>query len=229
MSWLPDRFLIFSGGKLEFRKGQDLLLKAVSYFIELHPDAILVTAWQSPWQDLAKKLNQSRMAEPVVYDERGQLDVPAWVANNGIPSQNFLNLGLISNSQIANTVRQMDVALFPNRAEGGTNLVAMECMACGVPVILSRNTGHLDLIHHDESQPTCLTLDDQKPVVTSDIGTDGWGESQVDEIVDRLEFAYQNRDQLRQIGKQGAEFMHQYSWERQSAKLGDLILQLTSK
>ena len=229
VSWLPDRFLIFSGGKLEFRKGQDLLLKAVSYFIELHPDTILVTAWQSPWQDLAEKLNHSRMAEPVVYDERGRVDVPTWVANNGIPSQNFLNLGLISNSQIANTVRQMDVALFPNRAEGGTNLVAMECMACGVPVILSRNTGHLDLIHDDESQPTCLTLDDQKPVVTSDMGTDGWGESQVDEIIDRLEFAYQNRDQLRQIGKQGAEFMHQYSWERQSAKLGDLILQLTSK
>ena len=29
---------------------------------------------------------------------------------------------------------------FSNRAEGGTNLVAMECMAAGVPTIVSNNT-----------------------------------------------------------------------------------------
>ena len=30
-----------------------------------------------------------------------------------------------------------DAGLFPNRCEGGTNLVAMEAMASGLPVILS--------------------------------------------------------------------------------------------
>ena len=39
-----------------------------------------------------------------------------------------------------------DTALFPNRCESGTNLVAMEAMAAGIPVILSNNSGHLDLI-----------------------------------------------------------------------------------
>ena len=219
----PERFLVFSGGKLEFRKGQDLVVKAFSRFVEIYPDAVLVTAWHSPWQNLAQELDHSGITTPIVYDQNGRVNVSDWLIQNGIPSQNFMDLGLIPNNQIANTIRQMDLALFPNRAEGGTNLVAMECMACGIPVILSGNTGHLDLIQDGN----CLILKDQKPVSHFKVGTDGWGESQVDEIMDHLIFAYNNRDYLAHIGAQGADFMKQYSWEKQSAKLGDLILALS--
>ena len=219
----PERFLVFSGGKLEFRKGQDLVVKAFSRFVEIYPDAVLVTAWHSPWQNLAQELDHSGITTPIVYDQNGRVNVSDWLIQNGIPSQNFMDLGLIPNNQIANTIRQMDLALFPNRAEGGTNLVAMECMACGIPVILSGNTGHLDLVQDGN----CLILKDQKPVSHFKVGTDGWGESQVDEIMDHLIFAYNNRDYLAHIGAQGADFMKQYSWEKQSAKLGDLILTLS--
>ena len=219
----PERFLVFSGGKLEFRKGQDLVVKAFSRFVEIYPDAVLVTAWHSPWQNLAQELDHSGITAPIVYDQNGRVNVSDWLIQNGIPSQNFMDLGLIPNNQIANTIRQMDLALFPNRAEGGTNLVAMECMACGIPVILSGNTGHLDLVQDGN----CLILKDQKPVSHFKVGTDGWGESQVDEIMDHLIFAYNNRDYLAHIGAQGADFMKQYSWEKQSAKLGDLILALS--
>ena len=222
-SSIPDRFLVFSGGKLEFRKGQDLVVKAFSRFVEMYPDAVLVTAWHSPWQNLAQELDHSGITTPIVYDQNGRVNVSDWLIQNGIPSQNFMDLGLIPNNQIANTIRQMDLALFPNRAEGGTNLVAMECMACGIPVILSGNTGHLDLAQDGN----CLILKDQKPVSHFKVGTDGWGESQVDEIMDHLIFAYNNRDYLAHIGAQGADFMKQYSWEKQSAKLGDLILALS--
>ena len=40
-------------------------------------------------------------------------------------------------------MQEADVALFPNRCEGGNNLVALEAIASGVPTILSANTGHL--------------------------------------------------------------------------------------
>ena len=177
------------------------------------PDAVLVTAWHSPWQNLAQELDHSGITAPIVYDQNGRVNVSDWLIQNGIPSQNFMDLGLIPNNQIANTIRQMDLALFPNRAEGGTNLVAMECMACGIPVILSGNTGHLDLAQDGN----CLILKDQKPVSHFKVGTDGWGESQVDEIMNHLIFAYNNRDYLAHIGAQGADFMKQYSWEKQSA------------
>ncbi|NKC15243.1 MAG: glycosyltransferase [Gammaproteobacteria bacterium] len=223
---LPDRFLIFSGGKLEYRKGQDLVVRAASQFIARHPDAVLVTAWQSPRAGLAQSLDQSGAAAPMVLNGQGHAKVAAWVRQNGIPESNHLDLGLIPNGQIAYTVRQMDVAVFPNRAEGGTNLVAMECMACGVPVILSRNTGHLDLIATAGEPPQCLTLDDQRPVEQSH-GTEGWGESQVDEVITQLEFAYSQRQEALAIGQRGAVFMDAFNWPRQCARLAELTLNLT--
>jgi hypothetical protein len=55
--------------------------------------------------------------------------------------------------QIAALLQRANVALFCNRAEGGTNLVAMETLAAGVPVVISSNTGHLDI-----ASGTCLPL-----------------------------------------------------------------------
>ena len=40
---LPEEnFYIFSGGKIEYRKGQDLVLQAFKIFVERHPNAALL-------------------------------------------------------------------------------------------------------------------------------------------------------------------------------------------
>ncbi len=44
---LGDRFVIFSGGKFEFRKGQDIVLAAFKQFAAKYPEALLLCAWQS--------------------------------------------------------------------------------------------------------------------------------------------------------------------------------------
>src|SRR5262245_8419066 len=49
----PGRFYIFSGGKVEYRKGHDLVLLAFREFSRRHKDAVLVTAWHSPWPQLS--------------------------------------------------------------------------------------------------------------------------------------------------------------------------------
>jgi glycosyltransferase involved in cell wall biosynthesis len=223
--WLGERFLIYSGGKLEFRKGQDLVMRAVSHFIATHPDAVLVTAWDSPWQGLAQQLDHSGVAEPVVMDANNRVDVEAWAAQHGIGPDNLITLGLTPNSQMASIVRQMDVAVFPNRAEGGTNLVAMECMACGVPTIVSRNTGHLDLLSGPGEPARCFTLDDQRPVTFPSVGTDGWGESQVEEIVAQLERAYTDCQLARELSTRGADFMATLSWGERADALGTTVSQ----
>ena len=43
-------------------------------------------------------------------------------------------------------MKSADISIFPNRCEGGTNLVAMESLCCGIPTALSSNSGHLDLL-----------------------------------------------------------------------------------
>lgn len=159
----PDRFLIFSGGKAEPRKGQDLVVAAFRIFAQRHKDAMLVTAWHSPWPDLAKgmDLDLSSVADQVI------------------------DVGAVPNALMPTILRECDIALFPNRAEGGTNLVAMECLACGQPCIISLNTGHLDLA----SRAGAFALEHH----ASTTHWSEWGESSVDEIVEALELARRAR------------------------------------
>lgn len=220
---MSDRFLVFSGGKLERRKGQDIVLAAFRKFAARHRDALLVTAWRSPWPELARTLDKSGLASPVIFDERGRPDVRAWAAANGVEPAAMLDLGLVPNALMPPLLREMDVALFPNRAEGGTNLVAMEAMACGVPTILSRNTGHLDLIEPDN----CYILSRQSELGEEGAGfgaAAGWGESDVDEAVEALERAYADREEARRIGASGAATLARMSWARTARQMKEIVL-----
>ena len=69
-----------------------------------------------------------------------------WLEVQGIPRANFVVPGILNSAQMASLLKQADLAVFPNRCEGGTNLVAMEAIACGIPTVLSANSGHLDLM-----------------------------------------------------------------------------------
>jgi glycosyltransferase involved in cell wall biosynthesis len=220
---LGNRFCIFSGGKLEYRKGQDIVLAAFRLFARRHPDALLVTAWHSPWPHVARTLDQSPFTQPVCFAEDGRLDIPAWAAANEIDPVQILDLGQVPNRSLPAVLREMDVAVFANRSEGGTNLVAMECMACGVPVVLSENTGHLDLIGDDVCFPlhTQTTLDG----IGAGIGdTPGWGESSVDEIVENLEHIYADRASAQRRGQRGAEMLAGMTWARTAERMKELAL-----
>jgi glycosyltransferase involved in cell wall biosynthesis len=120
-------------------------------------------------------------------------------------------------------LREMDAAVFTNRSEGGTNLVAMECMACGIPVVLSRNTGHLDLIKNDN----CYPLDDQRAVENrwNSVGDVAcWGESQVDEVVERFEQIFADRETARKRGLRAARMMLGMTWAETARQMKDLVL-----
>jgi glycosyltransferase involved in cell wall biosynthesis len=157
----PGRFLIFSGGKAEPRKGQDIVVAAFRIFARHHPEAMLVTAWHSFWPEFSRGMD---------------LDLSEFPGR-------VIDVGSLPNGVMAPIYRECDVALFPNRAEGGTNLVAMECLACGVPTILSDNTGHRDLLRmgfgYRLSQKPCEIWSE-------------WGESDVEEVVEALEWALRN-------------------------------------
>ena len=221
---LPDRFLIFSGGKAGIRKGQDLVLAAFKIFAARHSEAVLVTAWHSPWPHLARTLDRTGKAAPVAFNKDGAVDVHAWARANGVQSNQILDLGNVPNALMPSVLREMNVAVFPNRAEGGTNLVAMECMACGLPVILSRNTGHLDLIENDN----CYALDRQQPVAGAFAGVDGvagWGESDVDELVAGLEQVFGDQTEATRRGRLAANTLSKLSWAATAAGVKKRVLE----
>lgn len=212
-----NRFVVFSGGKLESRKGQDLVVEAFRIFAARHPDALLVTAWCSPWPQLARTLHENTTLRPIRFDSAQCPDTRAWTQENGIPENQTLHLGPIPHLHLPRILREADVALFPNRAEGGTNLVAMECMGCGVPVILSANTGHLDLIR----EGNCYPLSRQNKMNSP--AREGWGVSDIDEIVATLESAYCNREDALLRGRRGAEFISQFPWAKQLGRLAESL------
>lgn len=216
---LGGRFAIFSGGKLEFRKGQDLVLRAFAAFRQRHPEAVLVTAWQGASGLAADVVATGPLVAPTI-GANGQVAVHRWASDNGIPPESVIDLGVVPNHLMPPILREMDVAVFPNRAEGGTNLVAMECMATGVPTVLSDNTGHLDIIGED----ICIALERQQPVGRAPgyRGTEGWGESDVDEIVEALESLWVDRKVAAEMGLRGAAAMATLSWAAQAERLREV-------
>ncbi|MBI1809675.1 MAG: tetratricopeptide repeat protein [Gemmatimonadetes bacterium] len=213
-----DRFHVFSGGKLEFRKGQDIVVEAFKRFHATHPDAVLVTAWHNHWPATMKGIDAAGWVHGVPEVNGRQCAVAPWLVANGVAADAVIDLGVLPQPQMAQVLREMDVAVFTNRCEGGTNLVAMEAMACAIPTIVSANTGHLNLIGAD----TCFPLERQ-PSVTATSGqyrsTYCWGESDPDEVVAHLERVYDDRAEARRRGEQGARLMAQLPWERQAAEL----------
>ena len=207
-----DKFAVFSGGKLDYRKGQDIVLAAFKAFAQERDDVVLVTAWHNLWPLTAAQFRHSPHMSTLPYvgaDDR--LNITRMATDNGIPESKFVDLGLLPNEEMPGVLKEMDLAVFPNRCEGGTNLVAMETMACGVPCILSQNTGHMDIINDGGG----WVLEQQNRVSFEGMATEGWGESSVDELVTLMEHAYENRAQARKIGQTGAEFMRSWSWPTQ--------------
>ena len=219
-----SRFYIFSGGKVEFRKAHDLVLLAFKEFSRRHDDAVLVTVWHSPWPQLSVGF-QGKLDVPLGLTPHGTIDVKTWVAKNGIDPRKVIEVGQVPNALMPSILREMDCALAPSRAEACTNLLAKEAMACGVPAILAANTGVKDLIAGGNSLP----LTQQKTVHDhAHSGTEGWGESSVEEIVEALERLYTDTMLRRRIGAAGAAWIVEEArtWSNHARQLKSLLLSL---
>jgi glycosyltransferase involved in cell wall biosynthesis len=223
--WLAGRFKVFSGGKLEFRKGQDLVLQAFSAFAQRHDDALLVTSWQSPWPTLSSSFAANPALGSVKHRSDGSIDILAWAQGFRVDPARIIDLDRIPNCKMGAVLCEMDVALFPSRCEGGTNLAAMECIASGIPTIVSANSGHLDLI--ELANP--FVLANQQPVrakVPRFIGLEGWGESDVEEIVETLEQVYARRESAASCARRSAAILRTLTWKRQINQLHDVVQKL---
>lgn len=197
-----EPFRIFSGGKLEWRKGHDIVVEAFKRLKKIVPQAQLVVAWVNSWpESLATMLNATYthgLPAPVSSLEIGNRAATAaadriaeWLGENGVEDAVSLP-PLTHHRQLPDTLRSFDAALFPNRIEGGTNLVAMEAIAIGIPTVLSANTGHLDLIQAVGGSDNCWPLLNQTPSPQQRVNRGAY-DSDPDEAARALADIYQNR------------------------------------
>lgn len=210
--FFKDRFVVFSGGKFEFRKGQDIVIRAYKVLQDRHADVMLVNAWYNPWPFSMKTMETSPYIDCRISDSDYLTAVNGILHANGIDLDRVISTLPRPNAQMARLYKNTDIGLFPNRCEGGTNLVLMEYMACGKPVIASFNSGHRDIINPSNS----IMIKKMKPL---NINSEGdlqaiWDDPDLEETVAHLEAAYQNRGSLKLIGdKAGADLSH-VTWKR---------------
>jgi glycosyltransferase involved in cell wall biosynthesis len=112
-----DHFVVFSGGKFEFRKGQDLVMRAFRVLHERHKDVLLVNAWFNPWEfslrAMAASLHQLRLPGTGHCAAINNL-----LTANGIDVRQVITLPAKPNIAMARIYKNTDCGLFPNRCEG---------------------------------------------------------------------------------------------------------------
>jgi len=214
---LPEEnFYIFSGGKIEYRKGQDLVLQAFKIFAERHPDARLVVAWRSPWPHLSVGM-KGVLEHELKLTNDNFLDIKRWCSENGIPEWKVVDLPIMSNFSISQIYREIDVGIQLSRAEACTCLPLMEMMASGIPCVASLNTGLMDLINEKNSIPVeCKEVSECNALETL-----GWGHADLDATVEALETVYQNKSQRTNLGNSAASWMRQNgrTWSNHALEL----------
>jgi len=169
---------IFSGGKLEFRKGQDIVVAAFRQVLETYPDAVLVTAWDNPWPQTMDGIWLAGHVKGVPAIRGGTADVTSWLVANGIPADSVVDVGKVNPLELAAIVRSCDVGVFPNRCEGATNMVLVEALASGLPCVAT--VGHGQKMLTDAVWP--MASRGQVPrgcrlFGTQDLTADGWTEA----------------------------------------------------
>lgn len=171
------KFRIFSGGKLEYRKGQDLVIAAFREFAKACPEAHLVCSWFNPWPQLIENaIGTGSIRWPFYFKTKETQEeyFARLLLDNGLPESRFTILPQLSQQQLAAEMANTDCGLFPNRCEGGTNLVLMEYANLGREVLANTCTGHAD-VRAGISYP-----------LHSQFSENGWVETCIENTVENL-------------------------------------------
>jgi glycosyltransferase involved in cell wall biosynthesis len=216
-----DRFVVFSGGKFEFRKGQDIALAAFKLFQAKHPEALLVCCWQNTLPLELAPFEMAGHLHDLPAPAKVGLELAPWLLKQGLPPQSCICMPFTPNMFMPSTLRECDVAIFPNRCEGGTNLVAMEAMACGVPTYVANNTGQKDLVE----LLGCGSFDDQRPVKAPPRmpSLEDWGETSVDEVLAALEYVFEHREESQRKAAVVAEKVKAFDWAALNDRFMDVV------
>ncbi len=216
-----DNFLVFSGGKFEIRKGQDIVIRAYKVLQDRHKDVILVNSWFNMWSESLKTMSASPYITFNFTSNDYITGMNQSLTDNGIDVRRVITILPRPNALMAKIYKNTDIGLFPNRCEGGTNLVLMEYMACGKPVIASSSSGHKDIINRNNA----LVIEKMKPITIkrSERKIAEWDDPDLDETVERLEWAYQHREALRSYGLRAGDDLKHLTWKRSAEKFVEII------
>ena len=216
------RFIVFSGGKFELRKSQDVVIAAMRVFMERHRDAWLSAAWHNQWPfSIATMAASPEIAFAMEERPCEELFLKT-LEQNGIDLSRVILHPMLPNTRMREVYAASDIGLFPNRCEGGNNMVMSEYMACGRTVIASNKTGHADVI----TAGNAFALHEYTPRLIERNGQPSavWFDPSVEEVIEQLEAAYRDRDRTAGKAAQAATDLQQLDWGRAAGQFHAIAL-----
>jgi glycosyltransferase involved in cell wall biosynthesis len=203
-TWPPARgFKFLSMFDLQDRKGMDLLLKAFLAEFRADEDVCLilkVTQHSDRWADAAALLAQIMEREA------------------GMPLEKtppiILVQGSIPRFELPRLYASADAFVLPTRGEG-FGLPFIEALACGLPVIATRWSGHLDFLHDGNSY--LIDIEGVVPASSRDVeyfAGHRWAQPSVEHLRQLMRTVYSQPDEARrkaQVGRQ--EISEHWDWD----------------
>jgi len=194
-----ENFRFFSNFAWGRRKGVDVLFEAFRKEFDKGEDVCLMlktlpSYWGHKIKDEMKLVYQRKDAAPVyVYD----IDIKKY--------------------ELARIYRQASVFVWPSRGEG-FGLPALEAMACGLPIIASNHSSHLEFMLKDgKPRPGSLLLDGK--VAPYDKGDSiyypgfDWFNPSVKHLQKQMRYAFENYKRLKKEALATSEIMRrEWSW-----------------
>lgn len=176
---LPERYIL-SIGTLEPRKNLERLIQAYAALPKrLRQTWPLVCIGAKGWQDTALD---------------NMLD---WLEKQG----DLIRLGYVSQQALPIITGCADLLTYPSLYEG-FGMPVVEAMACGVPVLTSRNTSM-----HEITQEHAFLVDP----------------TSIDSIADSLLSALEDPERRSKLGAQGIRRAATYDWERSADELVSIL------
>jgi len=134
LGW-QDRKVLLTVGRLQKRKGHDMLIRALPAIRERHPDVLYAILGEGEERSRLQELANSSPHTPC-----------AGVGTRSVPTTMGVQfLGEIDDAQLLTCYQQCDLFVLPNRAIGrdveGFGMVLLEAQACGKPVVAGESGG----------------------------------------------------------------------------------------
>jgi glycosyltransferase involved in cell wall biosynthesis len=199
-----DAFIVGMVARNQYRKRFDILMKAFVKFAENKPKAKLYlhTGLQDVGFDIPDLSRQFDLKDRLILTEGMDVSAP-------IPAK---ALNLIYNSFDVNALISLG---------DGFGLPVAESMATGCPQLVSDHSCLRELVDGHGG----LTVKNAAWILnTSGINTWG-GVSDVDDIVDKLNILYENRELRIKLAEEGYNYITQekFSWDYVASKFNDII------
>lgn len=164
-----DKKLVLFMGRLNIKKGLDLLLPAFKEYVAIHHDAYLV------------------LAGP---DDGYQKEVEAFIREHNLQNSVYL-VGMLTDSIKKSALADADIFVLPSYSEG-FSIAVLEAMVCGVPALVSDRVGFGDYIKKYDAAHLCpLTIEGVTQGLTQILGNEAYRASRGKNA---LKMVYENFD-----------------------------------